>query len=127
MQLFVTVRWANNMARVAPRFQVKTVKNRKITETVLTKNPDFKEDGIHFLRETKERVIPESFMVFFPGGHSTWFETREAMVRAGIIDNDNYDIDLDTGLPMEKSRVVDLENVVNSKTRNNNSMAMIGE
>jgi len=115
------------MARSAPRFQVKIVKNRKITETILTKNPEFDKDGVHFLRETRDRVIPESYLVFFPAGHSVWFETRAALEAAGVNDNAQFEIDLDTGLPMEKERVVDLEALVARKTRSNTILAHIGE
>lgn len=121
------VQRGNNMARATPRFKVKLVHNREVTETIFSKNPDFKNDGVHFIRKTEKRVIPESYLVFFPGGHSTWFETKEAMEAAGIIDRENYDIDLDTGLPMEKERVVDLEALVNRKTRSITANTLIGE
>lgn len=93
---------------MAKRFEIEVIKNRKVTETIYVKNPDRATDGVNFLVEQKERVIPESYMVYFPSKHAVWFETKEQMVKAGIVESENFEID-DHGLPVEPERIQSLK------------------
>ena len=83
-------------------------------------NPERKEtpQAAPFVMTQKEEVVPESYMVFFPAGHSVWFETREAMMRAGIVESENFIIDLETGEVEEQQPMLDLEALVARNTRN---------
>lgn len=90
------------------KFEIEVIKNRKVTETIYKKNPDRAVDGVNFLVEKVERVIPESYMVYFPGKHAVWFETKAQMVKAGIVEDENFEID-DHGLPVEPERIQSLK------------------
>ncbi len=105
------------MAKVRKRFQVRVMKDRRIVETIYARNPEKAETGIPFITTEAERVIPVSYMVFFPNGHSTWFETKEAMYRAGLTETANFEVDMDTGEAVEAAPQYDLEKVVEAKTR----------
>lgn len=108
------------MAKLARKFQVRVVRDRKVTRDIYERNPERKKDerATPFIVKQVEVTIPESFMVFFPAGHSVWFETREAMVRAGVVENENFVIDLDTGEVAEQQPMLDLEALVARNTRN---------
>jgi hypothetical protein len=101
------------------RFQIEVVKNRKIVETIRTAEKG--KDGKHlgFKTETKERIVPESYMVFFPAGHSCWFETKDALAHAGLIPSANIEIDLDTGLPILPADEIDIKQLVEARTQSN--------
>lgn len=113
------VQRGNNMA-IVPRFQVEVVHNRKIVQTVYTKvrieNDDADGKKRYVLTASeKEEIIPESFMVYFPGGHCTWFRDKAAMAQAGIIESANDQIDTETGLPVAPPVVVDLKSASERK------------
>jgi hypothetical protein len=106
------------MPTLAKRFQVKVVKDRKVMTTQYLPNPERKKDerATPFITKQVETVIPEGFMVFFPMGHSVFFETREQMVRAGVVESENFTIDLDTGEVHQEVKHIDLEKRSASRT-----------
>lgn len=108
---------------VSKKFQIETVKDRSVTSRVYTIS-EAGAKGKHTSLVAKEvtRVIPESFMVYFPGGHSVWFESREKMAAAGILEHANEEIDLDTGEPIRAPDTVDLKSLVGKRTQVPNVM-----
>lgn len=111
----------------APRFQIEVIHDRKIVETVRRRNkekqdPESEHFGQNFIIEEIERIVPESYMVYFPGQHSVWFETKAAMAQAGIVDNENFEVDLDTGLPVDPKVIINLKAHVEKNTRQRRAM-----
>lgn len=106
----------------APRFQVEVLRDRTVTVTTHTKNPNKEKDNTNFIITMVERIIPISFMVYFPGGHSVWYETKADMAQAGIIESENHEIDLETGLPVNPEVIFDLKARVERNTRRPNRM-----
>ena len=107
--------------RKMPRFQIEVLHNRTITETVYKRNPnptdtESKHYGFSTIGQEVERVVPESYMVYFPSGHSVWFASKAAMAQAGIVPSENFEIDLDTGMPVDPRVVVDLKRHVEKST-----------
>lgn len=105
------------MANTAKRFEVEVVRDRKVTRTVYSRDPNKATTGNNFIKEEIEEVIPESYMVYFAGGHSTMFDSKEAMAAAGIVESANFEVDLDTGLPVEPPKVESLKARVEKNTR----------
>jgi hypothetical protein len=56
-------------------------------------------------------------MVYSPNGTATWFETKEAMAAAGIAQSENFVIDTETGLPVEKENLPSIKAMVQKQTR----------
>ncbi len=109
------------------RFQIEVITDRKIVDTIYTRNPDRKETNVPFVVEQVETIIPESYLVYFPSGHSLWFRSKEQMHAAGIASNANFEIDLATGMAVEPENDPDLKAVVLAKTRNAGRHAHLGE
>jgi hypothetical protein len=108
--------------RKSPRFQIEVIKDREVIETVKTRNldkanPESEHFGQNFIEEVRTTVHPVSYMIYFPGGHSVWFATKAAMASAGIVENENFEIDLDTGLPVDPKVIVNLKQRVENNTR----------
>jgi len=106
----------------APRFQIEVVHNRKITETVRKRNlhkndVESEYHGANFVEEVVTRTVPESYMVYFPSGHSLWFETKAQMAQAGLVEGSDFEVDLDTGLPVDPKTVINLKAHVEKNTR----------
>lgn len=129
-----TAQWYSGviMAKKALRFQIEVLHDREVTEIVRRRNPTrgketiINEDGEevenldhrkNFIEEEQTRVIPTSYMVYFPNGHSTWFETKAAMAQAGIVESENFEVDLETGLPVMPHAVMSLKEHVERNTR----------
>lgn len=107
---------------VSKKFQIEVLKDRKVTSKVYTIGAPTK--GKHTSLTPKEvtRTVPESFMVYFPGGHSVWFESREKMAAAGILEHANEEIDTETGEPVRAPDTVDLKALVGKRTQAPNMM-----
>ena len=107
---------------LSKKFQIEVVKDRELTSTVYTtvKGKDGKHLGMK--SEQVKRLVPESFMVYFPGGHSVWFETRDKMAAAGILEHANEEIDLETGEPVKAPDYVDLKSLVGKRTQQPNML-----
>lgn len=118
--------------RKSRRFQIEVLHDREVHQTRFVRNRDKDveeiedEDGNMIanpnfgkkLIEVKEaEIVPESYMVYFPAGHSVWFRTKGDMARAGIVEHENFEIDLTTGLPIEIERMLDLKQHVIKNTR----------
>jgi hypothetical protein len=104
------------MAKPKPRFQVEVLHDREVNMTRYKRVPVEGVPGKYTTEiEKTTEVVPESFMVYFPAGHSVWFRTREDMARAGLAD-ESVMIDEDTGLPAEPEPVVDYKRAVQRKT-----------
>lgn len=106
---------------IVPRFQVERLYDRKVVQTVYTKvrtNAEAVGEKATFVltAEEKTEVVPESYMVYFPGGHCTWFRDKASMAQAGIIESENDQIDTDTGLPVTPPTVIDLKAASERKT-----------
>lgn len=96
---------------IIKRFAIQKLGPRELTET---HHRPVKHDGMKttgFVPEQVTRTVEESYMVHFPAGHSVWFETKEAMAHAGILEDANTEIDSETGLPVERAGVVDFERI----------------
>lgn len=108
---------------VSKKFQIEVVKDRAVTSRIYTVG-EAGAKGKHTSLVGKEvtRIIPESFYVYFPGGHSVWFETREKMAAAGILEHANIEIDLETGETIQPPDHVDLKSLVSRKTQQSNSV-----
>lgn len=107
------------MARnIAKRFQIKVLKDYKVTRIKMRRNPNKADDGIPFLTETEEVTLPESYMVFFPNGHSVFFENKTLMAQAGLTEDANFEVDMETGEAVVPPKANDLEALVARKTRN---------
>lgn len=102
---------------VSKKFQIEVVKNREVTSTVYKTNPNAKGKSNGLLSEQVTRTVPESFMVYFPGGHSVWFESREKMAAAGILEHANEEIDTETGEPVRAPDTIDLKSLVHKRTQ----------
>lgn len=103
------------MARVR-KFQIEVVKDRVVTETVYKRVK--REDGGSALEASEvKRKIAESFMVYFPGKHSVWFESREKMAMAGILEHANVEIDTETGDAISEAPVANLKALVDRNTQ----------
>jgi len=107
---------------VSKKFQIEVVKDRELTSRIYTVDTSGNSKRSTLSAKTVTRLIPESFMVYFPGGHSVWFETREKMAAAGILEHANTEIDLETGEPVQAPDYVDLKAMVSRKTQQSNTM-----
>jgi hypothetical protein len=118
--------------RRAKRFQIEVLHDREVLHTVYKRNKDKDvteiedEDGEmianpnfgkSFIEVKEPEIVSESYMVYFPHGHSVWFRTKGDMARAGIVESENFEIDLNTGLPIEIERMLDLKQHVIKNTR----------
>lgn len=118
--------------RKSKRFQIEVVYNKELLQTKYMRNKDKNveevedEDGNmianpnfgkNFIEVKDAEIVPESYMVYFPAGHSVWFRTKADMARAGIVEHENFEIDLNTGLPVEVERMLDLKQHVMKNTR----------
>jgi hypothetical protein len=133
MQCCATEQRGNIMSqRKSKRFQIEVLHDRQVLETKYLRNKDKEvheiedEDGNmianpnfgkNFIEVKEAETVPESYMVYFPAGHSVWFRTKADMARAGIVEHANFEIDLDTGLPVEVDRMLDLKQHVMKNTR----------
>lgn len=108
---------------VSKKFQIEVVKDREVTSRIYTVGTAGAK-GKHTSLVGKEvtRLIPESFMVYFPGGHSVWFESRDKMAAAGILEHANEEIDTETGEPIRAPDTVDLKALVGKRTQAPNVM-----
>jgi hypothetical protein len=107
---------------LSKKFQIEVVKDRTLTATVYAPVKDQSGKHLGMKSEKTSRLVPESFMVYFPGGHSVWFETRAKMAAAGILENANDEIDLETGEPTKAPDYVDLKSLVNKRTQAPNAL-----
>lgn len=107
--------------RISKRFQIEPIEDRLISETIMRIEVDEDSKTRRFIREQVDRVVPLSYMVYFPGGHSIWVESKNDLVRLGLIESENYEIDLETGLPVAPPRHVDLKSRVERATRSTRS------
>lgn len=109
-----------NNDNVKKRFQVRIIKNRKMTVKKYAINSGRTKDspGDAFAITEETVTIPESYMVTFPAGHAVWFESKEAMARAGLTDDANFEIDMTTGEPVHKITTRDLEKQAMGRVRN---------
>ena len=93
---------------VTKKFQIEVIRDRKVTEqlsTFVTGEGGVKQRVV----EARERIVPESYMVYFPGGHSIWVESKAELVRMGFTPDENIEIDTDTGLPLVPPATLDLK------------------
>src|SRR5215217_7123804 len=100
------------------KFQIEVLRDRKITEQIhsFQKHPD---SGVpQRVISTVERVVPESYMVYFPHGHSIWVENKQELARLQLLPHDNIEIDTDTGLPVVPPQLQDLKALSDRKTVN---------
>jgi hypothetical protein len=104
--------------RISKRFQIEVIEDRVLSETIMRIEVDAETKHRRFIREQVERVVPVSYMVYFPGGHSIWCETKNDLARLGLVESENFEIDLDTGLPVQPPKQVDLKARVERATRN---------
>lgn len=107
---------------VSKKFQIEVMKDRKVTSKVYTIGTPTKGKHTSLTQQEVTRTVPESFMVYFPGGHSVWFETREKMAAAGILEHANEEIDTETGEPIRAPDTVDLKALVGKRTQAPNMM-----
>lgn len=107
---------------VSKKFQIEVVKDRTLTSTIYSVDASGKSKRTSLKAEKVTRLVPESFMVYFPGGHSVWFESRDKMAAAGILEHANEEIDLDTGEPVRAPAGVDLKALVGKRTQAPNIM-----
>jgi hypothetical protein len=105
------------MPNIKPAFQLKKLINRKVVikEYKVVKDKDTGRSTLE--SRDVEKVYPESFMVYMPGGHSVWAEDEAHLRTMGLID-ENRLVDMDTGLPYTPAGTIDLEALVNRNTRN---------
>jgi hypothetical protein len=118
--------------RKSKRFQIEVVYNKELLQTKYMRNRDKNAEeiededgnmianpnfGKNFIEVKDAEIVPESYMVYFPAGHSVWFRTKADMARAGIVEHENFEIDLNTGLPVEVERMLDLKQHVMKNTR----------
>ncbi len=84
---------------ITRKFQIEVLKDRRIVEqvSVFEEGADGKK---HRVVQTTERIVPESFMCYFPGGHSIWVEHKHELARLNLVPDENIEIDTDTGLPV---------------------------
>ena len=84
---------------VTRSFQIDTIYDRVVTEQIST---FVEEHGVKKRQvETTQRVVPVSYMVYFPLGHSLWVESKEELARLRLTADANVEIDTDTGLPVK--------------------------
>jgi hypothetical protein len=104
---------------IVQKFEIHQVRDRAITEQVYRKVPvEGSKDGkTQLVMETIERIVPVSYMVYFPNGGSTWFETKGAMAEAGILEHENIEIDTETGLPVAPPQHKSLRDQVQAGVR----------
>lgn len=103
--------------RTSMRFQIEVIKDRKLTEVVFDKVLDEVTGKPTLVRKERERVVPESYMVYFPNGHSIWCETKGDLQRLKLTETDNFEVDLETGLPVVPPHKQDLKALVAARTR----------
>lgn len=108
--------------RTSKRFQIEVIENRMLTETIMRVEPVLDADGektgrTQIVRDQRVRKVPESYMVYFPGGHSIWCETKADLARLKLTEDENFEVDLETGLPVEPPKHVDLKSRVERMTR----------
>ncbi len=95
-----------------PRFQVEEIKNRKVTYELTTWDKDTRQ----FVRTPKTETIAKSYLVYFPQGHSLWFRDKASMIAANISDGSDFEIDMQTGLPIMPENIPDLKSLVERAT-----------
>ena len=105
---------------VTRRFQVEVLRDRRITETVYVFETDEDTKQKQRVAKTIERVVPESYMVYFPAGHSIWVENKTELARLALRPGDNIEIDTDTGLPVTPPDVPNIKAQVLRKTQQTN-------
>lgn len=103
--------------RISKRFQIEVIEDRLLEQTVMRIEVDEDTKARRFVREQVQRVVPISYMIYFPGGHSIWVESKNDLVRLGLTENENIEIDLDTGLPVTPPKQTDLKARVERATR----------
>jgi hypothetical protein len=86
---------------VTKRFQVEVLRDREITEHVYRFEVDEELGTKQRVMRTATRVVPESYMVYFVGGHSIWVESKQELARLALMPANNFEIDTDTGLPIK--------------------------
>lgn len=110
------------MSNLSPKFEIVTLKDRVVNRTVYKKEAVAGEEKKFQLVPYKyTETVAESFMVYFPGKHSVWFETRAAMAAAGVALDDTEEVDLDTGLPATPPQAHNLQRDVESLNERNSS------
>lgn len=98
------------------RHQIEIVRDRTITETIYDVAKGDKHES-RVLTSTKvERVVPVSYNVYFPGGHSVWFEDEATMRAAGVMLGNDVLVDTETGEPINNEDEMDLKTLVARKT-----------
>lgn len=102
---------------VTRKFQVEMLRDREVTEHTYT----FQENEVGVksrVLKQNVRVVPESYMVYFPAGHSVWVETKAELARLALLPGDNIEIDTETGLPVTPPDVPNIKAMVERKTAN---------
>ena len=104
--------------RTSKRFEIEVVKDRVVHEVHMTPVKNEATGHVAFVREERKVKYPESYNVYFPGGHSIWVASKGDLVRLGLTPDENFEIDLDTGLPVIPPQRVSIKDRVQRATRN---------
>lgn len=109
---------------ITRKFQIETLRDRKVVEHVYRFEEN--EQGVKVrTMHTVERIVPESFMVYFPSGHSIWVENKALLAQYGITEDANVEIDTDTGLPVKPPETNNIKALVARKTVQQPSMGVL--
>ena len=104
---------------VTRKFQIEVLKDRKIVEQVSMFEPiEGDETKKQRVVRTVERIVPESFMCYFPGGHSIWVEHKHELARLNLVPDANIEIDTETGLPVLPPEQNNVKAIVQRRTVN---------
>lgn len=105
---------------ITRRFQLEVVKDRVLTEVVYQHVTDPDTGERRREQVTRERVVPEGYMVYFAGGQSIFVENREQLARLKLLPHLNADIDTETGEVVQGNDLRDLKATVMRKTAQTN-------
>jgi hypothetical protein len=94
----------------ARKFQVEVLTDRVVSETVYERVPSESDPTRNVMLATKrDRIVPESYMVYFPLGHSIWVETKAELARIGAMPGTEVEVDMETGEIVSQRVVTDLK------------------
>lgn len=101
------------------KFEVEPVAERKIIERVAVREESEDANGkkrAHLRFETKERIIRDGYMVYFPAGHSIFVESHAMLVKLGLAGAPTV-VDMNTGEEVPIQETLSPKQLVERNTR----------